>query len=82
MWRKNLDAVINEAIASSEQTNGSMSPGEKEVEQLLRRAEAGQSTESELPSGGWLRSCTADDALLVEAQRDTRVWVHRHYSTA
>lgn len=82
MWHKNVHAVINEALASVDNADDASTPNEQEVQKFLKKAEAGDATEAELPSGGWLRSCTADDAMLVEAQRDSRAWVHRHYATA
>ena len=80
MWRKNLDAVITEALAS-ENDGDVAAPDAQDIQTFLDHAEAGQASEVELPSGGWLRSCSGDDAVLVEAQRDTRTWVHRHYAT-
>ncbi len=80
MWDKNLDATVNEAISETRDTE-QPSPALASIQTLIAELKQGEVSEAQLSTDSWIKNCTTENAMLIEAQRENRSWVHRHYAT-
>jgi hypothetical protein len=78
MWRKQLDAIVTEAIGNKSDA-GAAPPPVKEVEAFLATAQDGAKAERAVNANVTLATLDSGTSLYAETRRADASWVHRSF---
>jgi hypothetical protein len=79
MWRKQLAAVVTEAIGEKTGTTAAAPPPASAAQEFLAEAEKGQAQERETTATMRQETRDSDGALYNAARRANGSWVHKNY---